>query len=298
MLENSPAGLVMLNAEVPVTVTGEEHHQNVLARYPDGRVVVELRWCRIRSGKHRGQNAVEIRLDGHRVGELTFLMSQRYGPLLHQVSTQGGRPGAEAFVERGPRGAQVVLRLPRDHTETAPLARPVPVPPAAAAVPASPSAKRAWIAIGSAAAVLLLIGIIASTTGNSDDTPTANTASSQETTTAQAIAPVQVETTTVEVAPTTTTTTTTAPTTTQPAPPPPAKTTTKRTTKTATPPPAEPPPPSHGCDPNYTGCVPIASDVDCAGGSGNGPAYVKGPIMVIGKDIYGLDADHDGIACE
>ncbi|WP_431606782.1 hypothetical protein [Mycolicibacterium neoaurum] len=27
------------------------------------------------------------------------------------------------------------------------------------------------------------------------------------------------------------------------------------------------------CDPNYSGaCVPIASDVDCAGGSGNGPA--------------------------
>ena len=33
------------------------------------------------------------------------------------------------------------------------------------------------------------------------------------------------------------------------------------------------------CDPNYTGaCVPIASDVDCAGGSGNGPAYVAGPV--------------------
>ncbi|TQJ35671.1 hypothetical protein [Arthrobacter sp. SLBN-122] len=53
-----------------------------------------------------------------------------------------------------------------------------------------------------------------------------------------------------------------------------------------------------GCDPNYSGCVPIASDVDCAGGSGNGPAYVRGPIQVIGSDIYGLDADHDGLACE
>lgn len=40
------------------------------------------------------------------------------------------------------------------------------------------------------------------------------------------------------------------------------------------------------CDPNYTGaCVPIASDVDCAGGSGNGPAYVQGPVTVVGKDI-------------
>lgn len=28
------------------------------------------------------------------------------------------------------------------------------------------------------------------------------------------------------------------------------------------------------CDPNYIGnCVPIASDVDCAGGKGYGPAY-------------------------
>ena len=33
-------------------------------------------------------------------------------------------------------------------------------------------------------------------------------------------------------------------------------------------------PQSSKCDPNYSGCVPIASDVDCAGGSGNGPAYV------------------------
>ena len=53
------------------------------------------------------------------------------------------------------------------------------------------------------------------------------------------------------------------------------------------------------CDPNYTGaCVPIASDVDCAGGSGNGPAYVSGPVYVVGADIYGLDRDGDGRACE
>lgn len=53
-----------------------------------------------------------------------------------------------------------------------------------------------------------------------------------------------------------------------------------------------------GCDPNYSGCVPIASDVDCAGGSGNGPAYASGPIRVIGQDIYDLDNDGDGIACD
>jgi hypothetical protein len=53
------------------------------------------------------------------------------------------------------------------------------------------------------------------------------------------------------------------------------------------------------CDPNYSGgCVPIASDVDCAGGSGNGPAYFSGTARVVGTDIYRLDADHDGYACE
>jgi hypothetical protein len=59
------------------------------------------------------------------------------------------------------------------------------------------------------------------------------------------------------------------------------------------------PKPAGRCDPNYSGaCVPIASDVDCAGGSGNGPAYVRGPVRVVGSDIYGLDRDGDGIGCE
>ena len=67
---------------------------------------------------------------------------------------------------------------------------------------------------------------------------------------------------------------------------------------------APPPPParaaaSGGCDPNYAdACVPIASDVDCAGGSGNGPAYVSGVVRVIGSDIYDLDRDGDGYGCD
>ncbi len=57
--------------------------------------------------------------------------------------------------------------------------------------------------------------------------------------------------------------------------------------------------PAGQCDPNYSGaCVPIASDVDCAGGSGNGPAYVEGPVKVVGTDIYDLDRDGNGIGCE
>jgi resuscitation-promoting factor RpfB len=52
------------------------------------------------------------------------------------------------------------------------------------------------------------------------------------------------------------------------------------------------------CNPNYDPCVPNASDVDCAGGSGNGPEYITGPIRVIGSDPYDLDRDNDGIACD
>lgn len=56
----------------------------------------------------------------------------------------------------------------------------------------------------------------------------------------------------------------------------------------------------HRCDRNYSGrCLrPNVSDYDCAGGSGNGPYYVRGPFRVVGTDHYGLDSDHDGTACE
>ncbi|MEU8613571.1 G5 domain-containing protein [Actinoplanes sp. NPDC048791] len=53
------------------------------------------------------------------------------------------------------------------------------------------------------------------------------------------------------------------------------------------------------CDPNYSGgCVPVDSDVDCAGGIGNGPSYVDEVVKVIGTDIYDLDRDNDGFGCD
>lgn len=53
------------------------------------------------------------------------------------------------------------------------------------------------------------------------------------------------------------------------------------------------------CDLRYAdACVPIASDVDYAGGSGYWPAYVQGPVRIVGSDIYDLDRDGDGIACD
>jgi hypothetical protein len=48
----------------------------------------------------------------------------------------------------------------------------------------------------------------------------------------------------------------------------------------------------------YSPCIPPGPDVDCAGGSGDGPRYRSGPIYVSGSDPYGLDSDGDGVACE
>jgi len=70
-------------------------------------------------------------------------------------------------------------------------------------------------------------------------------------------------------------------------------------TYVAPPPVVAPVPAASACDGNYSGaCVPIASDVDCAGGSGNGPAYVTGPVRIVGSDVYDLDRDGDGVACD
>ena len=53
------------------------------------------------------------------------------------------------------------------------------------------------------------------------------------------------------------------------------------------------------CDPAYPGvCLHDGiGDYDCAGGSGNGPNYVAGPIRVLPPDPFGLDSDGDGWGC-
>jgi hypothetical protein len=55
-----------------------------------------------------------------------------------------------------------------------------------------------------------------------------------------------------------------------------------------------------GCDPNYEGeCLKDGiGDYDCAGGSGNGPNYVYSEVTVVGVDVFGLDANGNGIGCE
>jgi hypothetical protein len=54
---------------------------------------------------------------------------------------------------------------------------------------------------------------------------------------------------------------------------------------------------SRNCTAGYSPCLLPASDYDCRGGSGNGPEYT-GPVRVTGSDLYDLDRDGDGKACE
>ena len=69
---------------------------------------------------------------------------------------------------------------------------------------------------------------------------------------------------------------------------------------TTTAPPPPPTAPSPDCDPSYPDvCLdPDAEDYDCAGGSGNGPEYVDGPIRVRPPDPFDLDREGDGWGCE
>jgi micrococcal nuclease len=60
--------------------------------------------------------------------------------------------------------------------------------------------------------------------------------------------------------------------------------------------PPAPSPPTN-CQ-GYTPCLPPGGDVDCRGGSGDGPRYVDGPVYVRGDDPYDLDRDGNGVGCQ
>jgi hypothetical protein len=66
-------------------------------------------------------------------------------------------------------------------------------------------------------------------------------------------------------------------------------------------------PPILACHPSYVGvCLkPDAEDYDCDFGpqtTGNGPYYVKGPVRIVGEDVFRLDSldptKINGIGCE
>jgi hypothetical protein len=112
------AGTVLLCNDRTCTVTREESHQDVLAGYAPRKgqdvrtVVATLDFCTIDRGKHRGTQAIEIRLGGQRVGQLTKLMSERYDSIVRGFRGHGVQVTCEAFTFRTPKGVEVELRLP------------------------------------------------------------------------------------------------------------------------------------------------------------------------------------------
>jgi hypothetical protein len=104
----------VLDPDREVVVTREEDHQDVLAAHhrPGAAatpVTVELWSSTVTRGKYRGDYAVEVRLDGRRVGELTAAMSARYR---HLVDVVGPVRCRGVVTHDGRRGFQVDLKLP------------------------------------------------------------------------------------------------------------------------------------------------------------------------------------------
>jgi hypothetical protein len=117
VLENLVGEIDLLEPERHVTVTREENHQQTLARHHSTtrsltRVAAELVSSSVSRGKHKNTYAVEVRLDGERVGELTAAMSTRYKHLVVAAEENGDHPTCEALITHGERGFQIDLRLP------------------------------------------------------------------------------------------------------------------------------------------------------------------------------------------
>lgn len=117
-LANDIGDVVMLEASRNVTVTGEGEHQEPLRRYapadgtPFVRVFATMRFCTIVSGKYAGERAVEVCVDGHRVGQLTRRMSERYERPVEIASQRAQAVACEGLVVRSEKGLELELRLP------------------------------------------------------------------------------------------------------------------------------------------------------------------------------------------
>ncbi|MEU3271104.1 hypothetical protein ABZ639_09655 [Saccharomonospora sp. NPDC006951] len=119
LLENLLSEADLLEPARQVTVTREEDHQAILALYHPtarsiSRVAAELTSSAVSHGKHKGSYAVEIQLDGRRVGELTAAMSNRYKDIVVTEEQRGRQVICEGVITYGSRGYQIDLRLPHE----------------------------------------------------------------------------------------------------------------------------------------------------------------------------------------
>jgi hypothetical protein len=93
----------------------EDDHQATLARHhrdrPVTRVTAEIRASVATGGPQQGTYALEVRIDGDRVGELTIAASARYRRLVD--TTPEGAASCLGTISYGERGYRIELRLPK-----------------------------------------------------------------------------------------------------------------------------------------------------------------------------------------
>lgn len=98
-------------------VTGEQHHQGALQAGLAAAVGRQLWFTlapgEVAAGKYTGAPTIEVRLDGHRVGELTASQGGRYGASLFQYLGQPRPVACEGLVTQGAKKLEVTIFLPR-----------------------------------------------------------------------------------------------------------------------------------------------------------------------------------------
>lgn len=85
---------------------GVRAYQDVLGRLcPEERIqrtlVATLDICTVTTGKYAGERTIEVRVNGHRVGQLSHIMSVRYGQRVADIVSAGKTPACRAVLSRG-----------------------------------------------------------------------------------------------------------------------------------------------------------------------------------------------------
>lgn len=102
-----------------IQVTGEERHMDVLGRYVHDRgrhLALTLHLVdEAKTERSTTYRAVEVRLDGHRVGVLTKATSDKLADLVTYVSERGRETVARGFLQGSALRAELTLHVAKSH---------------------------------------------------------------------------------------------------------------------------------------------------------------------------------------
>ena len=112
----------VLPSGAAIQVTGEEDHLDILTRYVCDRerhLAVTLHLIdEQRTKGSQPYRCVEVRLDGHRVGALSKVMSEKIADLVQYVAVRGRVPVCRAVLKGSPLRAELVLYVAKSHEVT------------------------------------------------------------------------------------------------------------------------------------------------------------------------------------